>query len=61
MSFKDRDETPAEKKARERNEDPSNWDPIRPTYCQACCCHYSNGCKEHDKSVQVSLVTPVKK
>ena len=61
MSFKDRDETPEERKRRERNEDPKNFDPIRVTYCQACGCHYTGGCKEHSTTVQTSLVTPVKK
>lgn len=63
MSFKDADETPAQRKAREYSENASNFPAIRPVYCQACGCHYSNGCKEHDQSVQVSLATlmPVKK
>jgi hypothetical protein len=59
MSFKDQDETPAQKKEREYNENPKNFPAIRPVYCQACGCHYSNGCKEHSASVQVTLVTPV--
>lgn len=59
MSFKDADETPAQRKEREYNENPKNFPAIRPTYCQECGCHYSNGCKEHNQSVQVALATPV--
>lgn len=59
MSFKDVDETPAQRKAREYNENAANFPAIRPVYCKECGCSYSNGCKEHTASVQVSLVTPV--
>lgn len=59
MSFKDADETPAQRKDREFNENPKNFPAIRPVYCQACGCHYSNGCKEHDASVQVAVATPL--
>jgi hypothetical protein len=56
MSFKDNDETPAQRKSREFNENPKNHEAIRVTYCHSCGCHYTGGCKEHSSSVQKTLV-----
>lgn len=57
MSFKDNDETPAQRKARELNEDASKHAAITVTYCKPCGCHYTGGCKEHSLGDQVSLGT----
>lgn len=56
LSFKDADETPDQRKKREYSENPNNFDPIRPKYCQACGCTYRMGCTQHPSDVQVSLV-----
>lgn len=52
MSFKDRDETPEERKQREYNENPNNFPKMFITYCKKCGCHYTNGCNEHSESDQ---------
>lgn len=62
MSFKDeQQETPDQRKKREYNENPKNFEAIRPAYCEACGCTYKNGCSTHPMDVQVPLVKPEKR
>jgi len=55
VSFKDRDETPEEKKKREFSENPKNFPAITVRYCHQCGCHYTGGCKEHASALQSDL------
>jgi len=29
--------------------------PVQMTFCEACGCHYTNGCPQHDTSVQKKI------